>query len=246
MNFHRTHQYLLDIQNALNAFVIDLAQLKHLRDLQNVIYFDGQIDFIAINRTIDNYIHSQNRNELGLLENELSRLIDLYALRNKQLWFVDREFVYEEIGEVIHHCLSVQFSQLHTELSDVLRAKLQIINVEKQQNIFGRFFQFDFRDIADAALLSEFSGFEIEIIELENAAEKTKINKAIRRLYQSSIYQVGDGVMVQTPFENLYIYEQNERNHYLKIHNTASVECKTCIGPPKASRCSTTVLATQQ
>lgn len=245
MNFLRTHQYLLDIQNELNAFVIDLTRLKQLRDLQNGLYFNGQIDFIAMNSIIDNYIHSQNRNELGLLENELSRLLDLYARRNKQLWIVDREFVYEEIGEVIHHCLTVQFSQLNVVLSDVLRAKMQVINAKKKQNIFGRFFQFDFRDIADAALLSEFSAFEIEIIELESAAEKTKINKAIRRLYQSDIYQVGDGVMVQTPVESLYIHEQNERNHYLKIKNTYSVECKTCIGPPKASRCSTTVLATQ-
>lgn len=245
MNFLRTHQYLLDIQNELNAFVIDLTRFKQLRDLQNGLYFDGQIDFIAMNSIIDNYIHSQNRNKLGLLENELSRLLDLYARRNKQLWIVDREFVYEEIGEVIHHCLTVQFSQLNVVLSDVLRAKMQVINAEKKQNIFGRFFQFDFRDIADAALLSEFSAFEIEIIELEYAAEKTKINKAIRRLYQSDIYQIGDGVMVQTPVESLYIHEQNERNHYLKIQNTNSIECKTCIGPPKASRCSTTVLATQ-
>ena len=245
MNFLRTHQYLLDIQNELNAFVIDLTRLKQLRDLQNGLYFNGQIDFIAMNSIIDNYIHSQNRNELGLLENELSRLLDLYARRNKQLWIIDREFVYEEIGEVIHHCITIQFSQLNVALSDVLRAKLQVISAKKKQNIFGRFFQFDFRDIADAALLSEFSAFEIEIIELENAAEKTKINKAIRRLYQSDIYQIGDGVMVQTPVESLYIHEQNERNHYLKIKNTNSVECKTCIGPPKASRCSTTVLATQ-
>lgn len=246
MNFQRTHQYLLDIQNELNAFVLDLTRLKQLRELQNTLYFDGQNDFKTLNKSIDHYIDNQSKTELRKLEDELSRVLDLYELRYKQLWIVDREFVYEEIGEVLHHCLSVRFSQSNNALSTELQSKLAVTKSEKQQNIFGSSFQFDIRDIAEETIIAEMSGFEMEIIELDNVSEKTLLKQALHSLYQNDIYQVGDGVIIQTSQESYFIHAQSDRNHYLKIKNGQPLICKTCIGPPKASRCQIATLATYQ
>lgn len=245
MNFQRTHHYLLDIQNELNAFVLDLTRLKQLRAIQDLLYFDGQTELKTLNKSIDHYIDTQSSTELKKLEDELSRVINLYELRNKQLWMIDREFVYEEIGEVLQHCLSVRFSRSNCVLSTELHSKLAVTNSERQQNIFGHSFQFDIRDISEQTMIAEMSGFEIEIIELNNATEKTLLKQALHSLYQNDIYQVGDGVLIQTSQESYFIHAQSDRNHYLKIKNGQPLICKTCIGPPKASRCSTATLATQ-
>lgn len=82
----------------------------------------------------------------------------------------------------------------------------------------------------------------VKQLENQYLEEKAIVKLAIKTIYQSALYEPGDGVMLQT-FKRSYIIEdQNNKNHFVKMLNNQYLECKTCIGPPKASRCQTSVL----
>lgn len=244
-DFSKTHRLINDLQNQLNAFVIDLPQLQSSLEIQHTLGFDGAKDLTKSNQLLERFLHNQNQSiHLELIE-ELERLHMLYALRNRQLWVVDHEFIYDEIGEVIKHCLAVQFAALRFEMPPELRQVTQVLQREKQMSIFGRQLQFDFRDFPEETLEKAFHSFDIAAIEFENREEKTLVKPAIQTLYQSATYEPGDGVMIQTQLGSYFVHKQSNKNHFITMQGNQAFKCKTCIGPPKASRCSTTVLATQ-
>lgn len=238
-DFLKTQQLILDLQNQLNAFVIDLAQLKSLREIQNTISFDGSKDLVKINELLDLYLVHSDSSTKQQLELETERLRLRYELRNRQLWVVDKEFVYDEIGEVVKHCLAVQFAMLQFEMPSALRQQTKVVQKEKQMLIFGRHLQFDFRDFAEETLEKAFESFDIVAIELEYGEEKTMVKTALQTLYQNTLYEPGDGVSIQTQIGSYFIHQQSNKNHYLKMRGNQALEWKMCIGPPKASKCKT-------